>query len=180
MKALALLLLTALSLQGATLAVSNAQALPGAIATIPLTFQGTEQVSGLQFTVPYPVNEVEGLTAQPSPELLQLGKSITCLTDQGETRCLVIGLNQTAIPSGTVIGSLVVDTSEAFDGIEVSLVDLAATDPGGTSVPLTSTPGMLDLGSGPCDINRDGLTNIVDVQLVVNASLQPGTCGPQS
>ena len=160
----------------ATLEVSSRSVLPGEIASVPVILRGSEPVAAFQFAIDYDTAQIEGLSVQTTPDLTAAAKAVTCNTEQGRTACVVVGLNQAVITPDSAVAILVVDTALGFSGSPLELSGLLASDPGGNAVPLDSTPGTMDLGAGPCDLNRDGLSNVLDVQIVVNSTLRAGVC----
>jgi hypothetical protein len=176
----ALLVLFAGAVQAANLVVGDVLALPGTsvIAEIRLD-SPAEQVSGLQFKMTRPASVVS-LSASEGPGAEAAEKGLSCASEGGEITCALFGINQNVVTSGSVIALLAIQVLETFAADEtLALTNLSATGPGGNPIPLTATSGTLSVGSGPCDINRDGLTNISDAQIVINAILIPGTCGAQ-
>ncbi len=175
------LLVMVLPSSAANLRIQDSNALPDTIVTVPVVLEvpAGESVASLQFDILFDSVVIKAISGQTSLALVALSKSVSCTSTEGFVRCIVFGVNQNEIPDGTMFMNLAVTTTSAFVGLSLQPVGLVAAAPDATTVPLTSTtPGLLALGSGPCDIDGSGMVNVIDVQIVVNASINNGTCGP--
>ena len=112
------------------------------VVDLPVHYRAsTVPVSSIQFDVVLStglsvVSVSPGLAAQAS------GKSVQGNPVPVGHRVLVFGLNQTAIPSGPV-AILRLNSGENVGKKPVSLTNIAASSPSGTSVPVTGRPGSV-------------------------------------
>jgi hypothetical protein len=94
----------------------------------------------------------------------------------GELRVTVFGLNNTAIPAGTVFTCNVTIASNASAGTRPLLVTVEGSDPGGNTVLMNGGAGTLAVLAAPGttptgrvgDCNGNGTVSIAEVQTVVN------------
>lgn len=177
-----ILLLTLFSLavaQAQTLNGGSGNALPGEPVTVPISLAANgSAISGLQFEVVIPAGqgvaqEIAGAASR------QATKTVSCVTSAGVHRCIMFGLNQTALADGPVVDLSFTTDAGFVNAVNVTLANLAASDPAGAAVAITAGTPLSLLAGVPCpDPNGDGLTNILDVQLTVNAVLGGQCTGP--
>ncbi len=111
-----------------------------------------------------------------SPEALAAGKTLDCLDLIGSRRCIIFGLNQNPLvgPAATLVFPGVVELGSfllSVSGVRVAdgtpTADGAAANVSGLSVIITT----------PCDLDLSGLTDLNDILLAVAQALaSPGGC----
>ncbi len=105
------------------------------------------------------------------------GKTFTCAAPDAASqdfRCILAGMNANTIADG-VVGTITLDIPASAPSGQVSIIpsNTLGASGAGDPVPLTANTLNFTLASplSPCDLNSDGLTNVQDVQLIVNQIL---------
>ena len=169
-----LLLLTSLPVYAAALSVPNQVAGPGQVVLTSADFSSQGQtVSGLQFDVQWDqaldLKLVVGDALRQSTKLL-----FTAPMGTRALRCLIIGMNQDAVPDGQLFKVLlIVDPNAAPGSAQVVISNAVATDPNGRAVPLEAPTASVQIQSG------SPVSVALPVAGVLNAaSLTPGPVSP--
>jgi uncharacterized protein (TIGR03437 family) len=150
------LLLTPMLLLSATFAFPSQIVLPGQSATPgasildQMTFasQGSS-VSGVQFDVGYDNSSLR-LAATLAPAVSTSGKILYAVDlAPNKKRFLIIGLNQSLIPDGTLI-NLVVNISPSAPAATYALAlsNVSGTGPSGNATPVTGVEGTVTVNAG--------------------------------
>lgn len=123
--------------------------------------------SGLQWSLSLPANYVLKGSASTAPE-----KTLSCHLE----KCVLVGLNKTAIAAGVVATQKVAVPASAAPGVvEIPMSEVYAVDLNG--MPLTITGQMLSLRVlASHDLNGDGRTDAVDLLIVTNQILGLSPC----
>jgi uncharacterized protein (TIGR03437 family) len=134
----------------AQIALPDQSATPGASIQDQVTFasQGSS-VSGVQFDVQYD-NSALSLGATLATPVSTSGKSLYAVDlAPNKKRFLIIGLNQSLIPEGTLI-NLVVNISPSAPGgtYALALSNLCGTDPSGNATPVAGSDGTVAVNAG--------------------------------
>ena len=158
-------LFAGLALGETTIMGGSGNAIPGKPGMVSISIQSDESVSAIQFTLAIPagvgITGVVG-TASSNPD-----KTVQCIG----LNCVLFGLNNTPIPNG-VPGTITFATDTTFSQAQtIALTNVLGSSPTGQPVAITSTPITLTVGVVCPDPNGDGITNILDVQLTVNAAI---------
>ena len=169
------LALVAATVQPTISVAGPASVYPGAASlTIAVSGSAGNNLAGLQFTITLPTGMTLG-TPVVSPAWAANGFSIYC----GTAVCVIINV--------TTITPTVADGTMATIPVNVA----ATVAPGSASISLTGTLGATGAGlnvttsAGPamsmkvlsfCDINGDGVVNLADVTIVIDAIIGTGTC----
>lgn len=124
--------------------VGTVEGVKGATATIPIYLKSsTAPVSGLQFDIPNVVSLTVSSVA-PGLALQAVGKSVSGNQNISAFRVLIVGFNQTVIPSGPIVILKVNIGSTVAPGKKpISLSGLVGTSPSGSGVTLTARSGSL-------------------------------------
>jgi uncharacterized protein (TIGR03437 family) len=149
-------LLTLMLLSSATLAfpsqivLPDQSATPGASFLEQVTFSSQGSfVSGVQFDVQYDDSALS-LAATIAPPVSTSGKTLYAVDlSPNKKRFLIIGLNQSLIPDGTLI-NLVVNISPSAPGgaYVLALSNVCGTGPSGNATPVAGSDGTLAVNAG--------------------------------
>lgn len=199
---LLLLLLSSLALGQATFTLSGPPTIRPGIQNayiLTLSLGPTDSVAGFQADLLLPPGWQA--TAAPGKSTLDADKTLSCRTDY--TRCLVVGWNANPIPPGVLIeyrvttsatqpvGKVLVNVSQVVtargDGVEVANsvgapygpFVLARQDLNGDMLIdirdlLLLIPMILTSTICSFDLNSDGICNVLDAVLLIQAGLPPG------
>ena len=125
---------------------------PSGSALIDITFTPPEQdITAVQFDIRYP-SQAFGLSASAGSALAGAAKSFfTSNPESASLRILIVGLNQTALPSGVIATLAVQVSSSAPAGVYSLEIDNAVgSDAGGMAVFLPVSSGSVTVtGPGP-------------------------------
>ncbi len=149
-------------LHAAELSLPSQVAGPGSSVSISIAFDpGTSPVSGLQFDLQYD-NAIMSIVATPGDSIGAADKNIY-LSDlfPNQRRFLVAGLNQNAMPGGSLLNLFLNLNSNAPAGVySLVISNLTGTDPRGSASPLTGANGALTVeGSLGSPIQVSGVLN---------------------
>lgn len=143
--------------------------IPGNSGSVSISLQSTELISGVQFRFPITVGMGVSISGVSS---LIANKIVSCVGNM----CLMIGFNQDPLPNGDIM-QVAFLTDDTFDGLDIPITDIQGTDPDGLPVTIVvGTPVRLLLGPLCPDLNNDNLTNVQDVQIIINSAIS-GQCG---
>lgn len=147
----------------------------GAIQIVLSTPTTAVQPVALQFTIAGTV-DTGALSAVVGPAAATAGKQISCTGSAPKTMlCIVWGLNSNPIPNGDVADITVPILPAATLATDAMTLSAAmGASAAGTALTMTVFPGSISVFN-PCDLNRDGLTDIADVNLVVAQAIAGGT-----
>ena len=148
-------------------------AAPGATALDPVAFTSQAgSVSGIQFDLQYD-NSAMSLVATLGDPAKASGKNLYAVDlSPNKKRFLIIGINQTSIPDGTLLNLSVSIRPNATSGTySLSLSNVSGTDPSGSAAALTGSDGIMTVvGSPGALLQPNGVVNA--------ASLLPGPVAP--
>jgi trimeric autotransporter adhesin len=155
------------------IALSNQSASPGATVLCPVAFASqSNSVSGVQFDVQYN-NSAMSLAATLSDAASNSGKKLFAVDlAPNKKRFLIVGLNQTSIPDGTLMNLSVNISPTAPSGVyALTLSNLSGTDPSGNATAVFGSNGSITVNSV--------LTVTLQPSGIVNAgSFLPGPVAP--
>jgi hypothetical protein len=146
-----LLLLTLLagsSASAQTLSLASGSAVKGGSISLNLSLNaGASTPAGLQWTLSYPSSEITSFSMAAGPVLAAAGKSLSCAPGAGTIRCLVTGMNSTAIASGVVAVATATVSSGATASVEsIPMTNTMAAFPDGTNLSIAGSGGTISLG----------------------------------
>jgi hypothetical protein len=164
-----------------TLRVGSDSAVPGNTVTIPITFSmSTPTVTGMEFSLTLPAG-ITTVSVAAGPTAIAAGKIITSTVNGSVWNFIVYGSNSHVIGSGDIAFltlRLSPGLSPGARGLSVS--NLLFADATGQAVSgIVGIGGIITVQSppiSPCDGNRDGIVNVIDIQNSVNQILQLETC----
>lgn len=139
---------------GASLSVGNASGLPGAVSiSVPVNLSsgGGAQIAGLSFTLTFDSSRLAFASCADGPSADAALKDAAC-NPQGASavRVIIFGLNQNAIPDGTVVYVRFNVLSGATPGTSaLTPSNLAATDPSGNPVTIGGSDGYFEVLAPP-------------------------------
>jgi hypothetical protein len=114
-------------------------------------------------------------TVVNGPVSVTAAKDLTCTPTN--LVCIVDGLNQNVIANGVVAAYTVSIPATALAGlVSIPLTNLVASDAIGLEVPLVSGPVYSVRVIAKHDLNSDGVTNLLDVQLMRRQRLGLDPC----
>lgn len=167
--ALSLLLLVPLAAQTLTL-TGPTNVRPGQSVAIDLALGGSAAPVGLQWSLAMPAGITATATAGAG---LGTAKTLHCQAPI----CLAVGLNVTPIVPGVVARYSVQVAPTAAKGVyQLPLTGLLAANADGEAIVLTSGPAYSLRVLARSDINGDGLTNGVDLGLMIDQVLGRAAC----
>lgn len=175
---LALLALAPAFPQSLTLVMPSTVTPPGSSATVNVqltnsTAATAPAITALQFDFTAPA-EIGQVVIAVGPAAVAAGKQISCnIPAPGVNgtagRCILWGLNVTAVGDGVVaIMTAPVVAAAKLANETLGILLGQASDANGNAVSVASMGGSFPVFTG-CDLNRDGLTDIADVNVVVAA-----------
>src|SRR5580658_1430710 len=142
--------------------LSNQSAPPGASVLSQVAFASpASSVSGVQFDVQYD-NSAMSLTATLGVPAGNAGKSLYAVNlSPNKKRFLIIGLNQSLIPDGTLINLFVNVTLSAPSGAyALTLSNVVGTDPSGRATQVIASSGTITVNAGaPARLRANGVLN---------------------
>ena len=148
----------------ASLAVGSGSTVPGGTATLNLQMSssGAAQPAAIQWVISYPVQDVTAISLTASTAASDAGKQLSCLagTTAGTLNCILVGLNQSAIPAGTVATLAVqASVSPTSTSIPIAVSAVTISDADGNHIDLSPLPAggsialslpIVQLGSLAC------------------------------
>jgi len=175
-KTLVATLIAACSLYAQTATVNlsgQASARPGATVPLSLTYS-VSTASGVQWIVTPPSGYVYTPTIGSNAQTAN--KTLYC--NPANNICLVIGINQTLIPTGEIAKySVIVPTGAAAGPVTFVISGVVATDPNGSAIPISAGPNFVLTILSKYDINGDGVTNAADLTLAIPQVTGQAACG---
>ena len=159
--------------QSVTLSIGSASGTAGGTVALPISLAsaGGAQTVGLQWTFNYS-SDITSVTVVASAAALAAGKSLSC----NGNNCLLVGLNSTVIPDGTVAtATFQISGQPSSNPISIQLAGVVASSASGTSIPSSGTSGNITLpvsvafsalncspltintpGTSPCTVSLNG------------------------
>lgn len=165
------------------LTLSSASAAAGGTATLNLTMKsaGTPQAAGVQWTISYAAADFTAIHVATGPAAQAAGKSASCNTVAGSYKCLVFGLNNSAISNGVIATiTLAVSSSTTATSAAVQIVDALGAGPAGNAVTVSGTTGTVsispsrDLTSLECKPNPVPTPDTASCTVSVSAAAPSG------
>ena len=157
----------------ASLAVSSANGLPGATTLLNLSLSTSSgaQPAASQWVISYPVQNVTAISLTASAAVTNAQKQLSCIAGAtaGTLNCILIGLNQNVIPTGT-IATIAVQISATpssssvpigvsavtFSDVDGNYVDLSPLPSGGSIALPVVTIQPSSLSCTPSSVNAPG------------------------
>jgi hypothetical protein len=156
-----------------TLSPAVAKGASGAALQVPinLTSQGTAAPATFQTDLSFDQTKLSFTSAQAGAQLTLANKSLTTtVLSNGNVRFLASGLNQTVIANGLVAyATLTLSPQFLIGSTAVTLSNCTSSSALGGSLSTGCTAGTVTAFT--CDLNGDGVVNVVDVQLIINEAL---------
>ena len=138
---------------GVQLSAGSASGDPGDTVTIPISIDSASgvEVSGLNFDLSFDASRLTLDHVSAGPAATSAEKSVSSSTpSSGTVRVIVFGLNQTAIPDGTLVNVFFeIKAGSAPGTIALPLGNAAASSPAGSSVPISTSAGSLTIQAPP-------------------------------
>lgn len=163
--------------QDVTLSVGTGAAQPGMEARVDISVSSTagKEPAGLQWTLDKTPSDILSIAHIVGPAAIAAGKTqISCNETATKAECVLVGLNTNTIANG-VVATAIIGTAPGWTvDIPVGISGVVAVDAAGSGLSATGTPGAITLGTGPCDLDGDGVSTVIDVQRIINASLTGG------
>jgi len=135
--------------------------------TLSLSYPDGATASAFQLDINYDTNVLENPTATKGQILIDAGKDLsTSQPSSGVFRIVVAGLNQNIIQAGNAatIGFHVKATTP-LGQTDVTLTDLAASDPDGQPLDAIGTGGSIDVSAGVPTLSEWGLIILMTVMM---------------
>jgi hypothetical protein len=156
-----------------SLSLASASTSPGATVQIPLnlTSLGTALPATFQMDLSFDTSKLSFASAQIGTQLTNAGKSLSStILANGNVRLLTMGVNQTAVANGLAATVLFTVKAPFTTGSSlVSPLNCISSSGQGSALATGCTASTVTISS--CDINGDGVVNVVDVQLIINQAL---------
>jgi len=158
-----------------TLKVESTTAAPGASVDVPVTLTATTAPSTFQYDLAYDNSKLTFVQAKQGDQTKAASKDIsTNPLSSSSLRVVAAGLNQNPIGNGgVVLMNFRLNSGFSSGTANLTCSNAASTDATGKAItPTTCQSGTLTVrASCSCDVNGDGVTNVSDVQLIVNQAL---------
>ena len=134
--------------QSATVSLGSGSAQPGSSVSVPISFTGgTTLAAGVMWTFAYVPADITAISVTAGAVATAAGKSINCrATSSGRHACVAVGVNKTAIATGTLATArftLASNTSATSTSIQV--LNALAASPTGTAVVVTGSPATVTI-----------------------------------
>jgi hypothetical protein len=168
-------LLAALPASGQTLTLTGpAAARPGQTIAVNLSLAGAAGIAAWQADFGLPAGAAMSVAAGPASVAAE--KTLYCRTDA--SRCLAVGINTLIYSGGVVAVCQVTIPQGATPGpLPIALSGLAGATLAGDNAPLTAGAAYNLLILARTDLNGDGKTDILDLQIMIQEILS-GPSGP--
>jgi hypothetical protein len=158
--------------QSAAVAASKTTLRVGETVTVTwLLLGGQSKIAALQYdeqtTGPVAIGARVGAVPTPAQKLAACGTS--------PARCVIYGLNQTAVPDGPLVTAGATATAPGV--IRLGVTNLVASDANGNAVPFSATPELVLTVLQPEDLNGDGKLDTIDVQISLDQVQGRSACG---
>jgi uncharacterized protein (TIGR03437 family) len=145
------------------LSLASASAKPGSAISLDLTLNaGPTPIADLQWTLNYVPADLASVTVAVGPAGTSAGKMVSCGDAAGAIQCLLVGLNQTSIPSGVVAHV----TARIIQGTPSAISVIGLSDTLGASVAADAVP--IGTQGSTLTISQPG--SAVSATTVVNAA----------
>jgi hypothetical protein len=133
--------------QSVTLSLSSGSGPVGGVVTLSLSMNSSgSQPAAVQWDIDYSPTDISALSVAASPTSTAAGKSVTCNSGTGTSRCVLWGLDSTTIPNGVLATvTLTLSGSTLNTLTSVQLANGMASAPDGTSIPTTATGGTITI-----------------------------------
>ena len=163
------------------LQVSDASGRPGGTVDVPINFVSAgASVAAMQFELDYDPTLLTYSSARAGTQLVSAGKSLTVSPSAGKLLGIGAGFNQSLIGDGqAAVVTFGLSPSFPVNGTTaVACTNVKFVDAQGKNIAATGVTGNISATTCDCDMNHDGVVNIVDVQMIVNQVLgiSPATC----
>lgn len=133
------------------ISVSVAAIEPGrAVLNLNTWASTVDGAASLQWTMEYPSDYISNVSVRMGSKGLAAGKQVTCKNKQGQTMCLVWGVNQLLIPRGTVV-QLTVFMRGSVRNLPVIIKGAIASSADGSPIKTLVQNGTLSIPSGNAD-----------------------------
>jgi hypothetical protein len=156
------------------LQVTDGSGRPGGSVDVPINFfaAGTP-VAAIQFEIDYDPALLTYTSARAGTQLVSAGKSLTVSPSPGKLLGIGAGFNQSLIVDGqAAVVTFGLSSSFPVNGkTAVSCTNVKFVDAQGKNIGATGGTGNITATTCDCDMNHDGVVNIVDVQMIVNQVL---------
>ena len=157
------------------LSLTNATGAPGQALVVPinLTAQGTAAPATFQTDLNFDQTKLTFTSAQAGTQLTSANRSLSAsVLANGNVRLLATGVNQTAISNGLVVNVTFTLNAGFLSGTTpVTMLNCASASGLGGALSTGCAGASVKAASSACDINSDGVVNVVDVQLIINQAL---------
>ncbi len=129
--------------------------------------------SALQFSVTLPPNST--VTAVLAGALIGTTKQLQCVTIAPSLNCIVYGPSDaTPLPAALALFAKLTITVPAFGNLSILVTKTSMSDPTGGNIAIAAATPLAVSIPNPllsCDLNGDGVVNILDVASAVNQAL---------
>jgi hypothetical protein len=129
-----------------TTSISSGSAFGGQSVALNIVASSTGAVlpAALQWTMSYPAADISSVSVGLGPAAAASGKSISCAPSGSGTICIIDGLNQTAIPNGTIaVATVQISPTPVDQNIPLQISGLAAAGGDGSAVADMGTGAMI-------------------------------------
>ena len=115
--------------------------------SLSITSDSGSSPASLEWTLGYSSTDLSNVTITAGPASTSAGKSVSCTSGTGTARCIIWGLNTTAIVNGVIAtASFAVSKSAAASSV-IQLTKLSASSPAGEIIAATGTGATLTITS---------------------------------
>jgi hypothetical protein len=128
-----------------SLVLSSSEALPGVHTSLALLLDASfgERPSAIQWTFHYPAATISHFTVEAGPALVAAGKTVICAGDADALNCLIVGINDEAIPGG-LVAKLTVALAPGVSSMTIMVANVLGVSSGGEPISISSANGTIN------------------------------------
>ncbi len=130
-----------------SLSMGTGAGTPGTVVNVDLSITSSSgaQPTGVQWRLT-PGAAISAVTFTASTAATNAGKTLTCSTSNGNTDCILVGMNTTVLPNGPVAtAAITISPTTAAASAALTLSNIVVSNAAGTSIPSTSTNGVVNI-----------------------------------
>jgi glucose/arabinose dehydrogenase len=153
-----------------TLSPSDSSGTPGQTLDVPVNLiaQGTAAPATLQTDLAFDQQKLSFTSARAGQQLITANKNLSAtVLSNGDIRLVATGLNQSVIANGLVAYATFTLSPQFLSGnTALTLKNCATSTALGGAISTGCTAAVIRPFT--CDVNADGATNVLDVQILIN------------
>jgi len=149
--ALSFLITTGVCLAQVTVQAGSVSVTAGGTGSVNISMSAASGSSpaGVEWTLTYSTTAISGMTLTASSTVTAAGKTLTCASSTGSVKCILEGLNTTAIPNGVIAVAQFTVSTSAPSSLSIGITGVVAASPSAATLSATGTGGTLSVVQGP-------------------------------